>query len=478
VAHRAPRNCEEMDAVDALLLRADDNPPARLTMLAIYVLDRAPDWTRVRETMERASRVVPRLRQRALSPSLPVSRPYWVDDGRFDLSYHVRRMKLPGDAKLRDLLDSAQLYGSSPLDRSRPLWEASLVEGLDAASVGGPAALVVKTSHAMSDGIGGMAIANAMLTREPDPPPQPMPDVPPSEEISPGQLVRMHVGQYRAAAYARARDQARQSARFLLDSVLRPEATRQALVHNLQVPLQWVGSLGRTVLADTAPPSPALRDRGYRRRFSVLDIPLRPLRDAARIAGGSVNDAYLAAVLGGVGRYHQKLEVPIETIHMAVPVSLRRHEDPATGGNHFGSVSFRGPVHELDPAARVRQVRELVLAGRSEPAVDVLGLLAPVLARVPSGVLSAVSGQGMRHDLQASNIPGYQIPVYFAGAEVRRLYPFGPAPGVAAMIVLLSYAETCYVGVHVDLDAVREPELFDACLEEGFAEVLALPEKC
>src|SRR5947208_15001960 len=173
-----------MDAIDALLLRADDEPSARSTMVVVYVLDGSPEWARVLDAFERASRLVPRLRQRVLSPSAPVSRPFWVVDEDFDLDYHVRRISLPGNGSFRDLLDFAQVYSSGPLDRARPLWEATLVDGLDSADVSGPAALVVKTSHALSDGIGGMAIAMALFTTDRDPAPSPMPPAPAADAVT------------------------------------------------------------------------------------------------------------------------------------------------------------------------------------------------------------------------------------------------------------------------------------------------------
>ena len=136
-----PLASREMDAVDALLLRGDDDPAARSTMLGLFILDDAPDWPRVVAAFDRASRTVPRLRQRVMAPSVPISLPYWIFDPDFDLGYHVRRSRLPGSGTLRELLDLAQVQGTVPLDRSRPLWEATLVDGLDPETCGGRAAL-------------------------------------------------------------------------------------------------------------------------------------------------------------------------------------------------------------------------------------------------------------------------------------------------------------------------------------------------
>jgi hypothetical protein len=111
----------------------------------------------------------------------------------------------------------------------------------------------------------------------------------------------------------------------------------------------------------------------------------------------------------------------------------------------------------------------------SEPAVDGLGLLAPALSRLPGPLISQLSGGLTKaNDLQASNVPGIRHEAYLAGARIERMYGFGPLPGCASMITLVTHGSTCCVAVNVDPAAVTEPERFARCLEAGFAEVLAL----
>jgi len=461
-----------MDAVDALLLRTDADPTARSTMLGLFVLDDTPDWPGVVAAFDRASRAAPRLRQRVMAPSVPVSLPYWIFDPDFDLGYHVRRMRLPGSGTLRELLDLAQMQGTVPLDRSRPLWEATLVEGLDPDTCGGRAALMIKTSHAVSDGVAGMAMTLALFDLERDPRRTRLPAAPAADDVTPGDIVRLRMQQLPSALVDRSADNVRRAAQVVTAVVRRPVDTAAAAVEKLSATVRWTRSLART-LARPAQPSPVWQGRGQRRRYSVLEVPLADLRQAGKAAGGSVNDAYLAAVLGGIRRYHEKSGQPIDEIAMAVPVSLRREGDRLSG-NRFAGARFAGPTGEEDPAVRIRRIRELIIAGRAEPALDALRTFAPVVARLPVAVIGGLHGRAMTHDVQVSNVPGYPAPVYFAGQPVRRLYPFGPVPGVAAMIVMVSHVGVCYVGIAVDPDAVRDPELFDACLQEGFAEVVDL----
>jgi len=178
-------------------------------------------------------------------------------------------------------------------------------------------------------------------------------------------------------------------------------------------------------------------------------------------------------VIGGIGRYHVRTGSPIDDIGIAVPVNLRSSGETA-GGNRFAAARFAGPAGEPDPVARMIAIRELLEATRREPALDALRTLAPVIARLPGAALDGLRQLAMTHDVQVSNIPGYPVPVYLAGAEVVRAYPFGPVPGVAAMITLISHVNTCYVGINLDPDAVTDPDLLDECLQDGFDEVLGV----
>ncbi|GAA3172277.1 hypothetical protein GCM10020255_061650 [Rhodococcus baikonurensis] len=152
------------------------------------------------------------------------------------------------------------------------------------------------------------------------------------------------------------------------------------------------------------------------------------LKAGAKAAGGSLNDAYVAALLGGFRRYHESFGQSVESIPMGMPISMRTGAD-ANGGNRFAAVRFNGPVAETDPAKRIRQVREIVLGLREEPALDALDVAAPILARLPNYLLANwYLSQSTGLDLQASNVAGVPVPVYLAGAKIERMFPFGPAP--------------------------------------------------
>jgi hypothetical protein len=123
----------------------------------------------------------------------------------------------------------------------------------------------------------------------------------------------------------------------------------------------------------------------------------------------------------------------------------------------------------------MRQVRECVIAARAEPAVNAAALLSPALSHLPGRLVARVlATMTASNDAQVSNVPGIPYPVYLAGARITRMYPFGPLPGCAAMITLISHAGTCCIGINTDAAAITDPALFRTCIAQGLSEILAL----
>jgi WS/DGAT/MGAT family acyltransferase len=238
--------------------------------------------------------------------------------------------------------------------------------------------------------------------------------------------------------------------------------------------MRFARSLARLAGASPAAPSPLMTRRSMSRRLAVIDVPLKFLRDSGREAGGSVNDAFLAALTGGLRIYHERHGSTPDVLPIAFPVSLRRADDPL-GGNRFAGARIAGPIGTADPRHRIRLIRERVLEARDEPALDFMSMLSPVLSRIPAPILTRMTERVTSSiDLQASNIPGLARPAYIAGARITRMYPFGPAPGSAVMVTMISHDGLCCIGVNADHAAIPDTDRFAACLRDGFDEVLAL----
>jgi len=453
---------DELSPLDYLLFRGESQPATRSAFLDVEILDRQADWTVLREALDRASRVVIRMRQKVVTPPLPITLPRWVVDPDFNLDYHLRRVALPAPGTLRQLLDLAEVTLQSPLDTSRALWEALYVEGLE----GDRSALLLKLSHAITDGLGGLALFEQIYDAERDPQPRPLPPLPIPRDMSGDDLLRSSLEQLPEAALS--------ASVKTLGGVF--GAVGRLIRHPLPTVTDTIGFAGsalRVVGGLPAEPSPLLRRRSLVSRTHVLEVPLADLRAAAKAVGGSVNDAYLAALCGALGRYHEALGVPVEALPLALPVSLRTGDDPASG-NRFAGVTIAAPMDESDPAERMRLIREQVIARRSEPAIDVIGRLAPVLSVLPDAVLLPIADRVTSADVQASNVPGYAQETFLAGAKVERQYGMGPLPGVAMMAVLISRAGTCTVTVRYDTASFAVPDQLEKCLQLGFDEVVEL----
>ena len=177
---------EELSAVDQLLHRGEANPRTRSGIMGVELLDSTPDWDRFRARFENASRKVLRLRQKVVMPTLPTAAPRWVVDPDFNVDFHVRRVRVPEPGTLREVLDLAELALQSPMDISRPLWTATLVEGL----ADGRAATMLHLSHAVTDGVGSVEMFANIYDLERDPPPQGEAPLPIPQDLSPNDLMR------------------------------------------------------------------------------------------------------------------------------------------------------------------------------------------------------------------------------------------------------------------------------------------------
>ena len=448
----------EMNAVEALMWRAEEDPRLRSTICGLEELDVAPEWERFVAAHEWATRLVPRFRQRVVEPLGGLGAPAWVTDPDFDLHYHVRRVRLPLGS-WTDLLAAAEQVAMTPFDRHRALWEAVLFEGLPE----GRAAYLIKLHHSTTDGLGVVDLLSNLHSRkrESDPDkPQPLPPLP--EHRTPAQEL----------AHQLARDTRalpRELARATLEALRLLGAPTTTMRDALRV-----GSSLRRMFGDAAEGSPLLRERGMSWRFSAFDVEFADLRAAAKSVGGSVNDAFLAALLGGFRHYHAELGAELERMPIAVPISVRSAAD-ARGGNQIVAAWLAAPIGIEDPHARMQAIGEMMRLARGEPAMSALGLVAPALSRLPGPLISQLAGGLTKaNDLQASNVRGIREDVYIAGAKIVRAYPFGPLPGCASMVTLASHGSLCCIGANVDPAAVKEPERLDRNLCEGFDEILAL----
>lgn len=447
-----------MSDADTLMWNIEGDPLLRSTITAVALLDSAPDWDQVVRRVTEASDAIPRLRQRVVGPRRGRVVPEWVDDPTFDPAYHLRRVVAPPPASLQTVLDLARTFAMSGFDKARPLWEFTVVEGLD----GGQAALIQKVHHSMTDGVGGIKLAMELFDRERDAGrrirPKPTTPEPVVESSRSGPLPRLLRSAVQAPGVA-----ARAGARLLRAPV---EALNDAAAE--------VGSVAKLLAPVSEKLSPIMTERSLSWNFTAFDVPLATLKDAAACGGGTVNDAFLGAVTGGLRRYHLRHDAPVDRLRMTLPISLREETDPL-GGNRFTPARFVVPVDIADPVERMRVVGRLVRRWRGEPALALTDTLAAGLNRLPKPAVIGIFGGMLKNvDFVATNVPGLPKPMYLGGAAIVREYAFAPPSGAATNIAFLSHCGIGCVGILTDVAAVPDPEVFTACLREAFDEVLAL----
>jgi WS/DGAT/MGAT family acyltransferase len=460
---------ERMSDSDALLWNNERDPMLRSTITSVMLLEQAPDPERFAGAVARSLEKVPRLRQRVALDALGAAPPRWERDPHFDLGYHWRRVRAAGAGTLRDLLDLAQPIAMQAFDKDRPLWELHQVEGLEE----GRSALVMKLHHSVSDGVGLVRMTSSLVERSPEPRP-PRPGTPaPSVLDEPGPRgafeEALRALQYRAGANlertARAAGALRGGAARLLRDPL--GAARAAG--------RLAGSTLRLLQPVSEPLSPLMRGRSLAVRFDTLALPLEDLKRAGKAVGGTLNDAFVGAVTGGLRRYHERHGQPVPELRMTMPINLREGEAGARAGNQFAPARFPVPIALADPAQRMQRIRERVGAQRREPALALSDDVSALLSRLPRSLSVGLFGSMLKAiDFVTSNVPGPPYPVWASGARVERMFGFGPLSGAAANITLFSYDGQLHLAVNTDPAAVPDPEVFALCLGEGVAEVLSV----
>jgi diacylglycerol O-acyltransferase len=450
---------EFMRHTDAFAWGMEADARLRSTVVSIVMLDRSPDWDVVVDRFERVSRLMPMFRQLVV-PSVPPAPPRWVPDPDFDLRFHLRRIVAPEPGTLDTVLEMARRAEMQEFDHARPMWHMTLVDGL----TDGASALIIKLHHALADGIGALQVAMLVFDLEPEPAELgPLPAVPDAEVPGPWDGVR-HALQYDVALAGRLFKGATVgSAKVLADGVRDPFNTvRSAVV--------TTASVYRTVRPLNETSSPIMKDRRMTRELGVHEVPLAALKEAGHRGGGTLNDAFLAAVTGGLRRYHERHRAPVGDLHVTMPISIRTEGD-AEGGNRITLMRFEVPVSVEDPQERVRLNHRIVGKARREPSLALTQSIAGGLNLLPRWYVAAI----LRHvDFLASDVPGVPVPVWIGGAAVTMQYAFGPTIGAGVNITLFTYRDTCALGINVDSGAIPDFEVFHECLVEGFDEVLAL----
>ena len=416
--------------------------------------------------IEERIHLIPRYRQRLEQPMLGLANPAWVDDENFDIEWHVRLATLPAPGGDEELAAYVAREAARLMDRSRPLWELHLVEGLS----GDRVAVIPKMHHVLVDGLAAVGIGMILLDAEPEAPPVDAP----AEEWSPRRYdLRDQIARLAMSPVQR-------SVRFALDSAdLLLDATPRTVARDLRRATSLVGELART--RPTAPPLPLNFPISSNRSYAYTTAPLPAIKAAGKAAGGTVNDAILAAVTGMLATWLKQAGVkpkalPRDPVAL-VPVSVRREGEGEELGNRVSIVFVDLPVGEPRPRRRVELVHERMEAikGSGKIAagsllVDMNGFAPPLL----SSILAFTGIGGSAFNLVVSNVPGPQFPLYLGGSRVLAVHPVVPLnPADQGLNVgVFSYDGQVCFGLMADRDLDPPVERARAALDAAVAELI------
>ncbi len=426
--------------------------------------DEGFDYDRLVSIIESRISLVPRFRQKVRFVPGNLANPVWVDDGAFDVGFHVRRSALPrpgSDAQLRELVGRLM---SRRLDRNRPLWEMYLVEGLS----GDRIAIVTKTHHAMVDGISAVDIGQVILDLGVEPRETPEDLWQPEPEPSPIDLVIDAVSGIVAQPTA------------VIDAVRMGINDVKSTVTQVASHLGGLIAAARSA-ASPAPETPLNVDIGEQRRFGMARTELDDLKRVRKQHGGTINDVVLATVSGALRAWLLTRGEPVHsttTLKAMVPVSVRTEGEKGSLGNRVSSYLVDLPIGEDDPVMRLHAIsfkmrghKETGQSVAADTLVRISGFAPPTLhslgARAASGLTRRL------FNVVVTNVPGPQFPLYAGGAKMLEVFPVVPlAKGQALSIGATSYNGGVYWGLNADRDAMPDLDTIAVLIEESLADLV------
>lgn len=462
-----PPTGRHLTSAEALMWSLDNDPALRSSFMGVTFLDSPPDADRFRRKMFDAVASINALRERVVAAPFDVVNPRWEIDPSFDLDYHVRFLALPAPGSRRQLLDLAALLYADPFDRARPLWQFTIVEGLE----GGGAALLAKMHHVLSDGVGAIRLSMSFLDLAPDGASIQPQD--PHGGDAPGSTSRS----WFAAAAGALAPLLSASADLTRKSASLVSATFGSVARNpaegVTTGLATARSIGRQLGLTDPARSPIWGQRSLTNRFDVLSLDLGRTRAAAKLLGGTVNDGFVTVMAAAAGDYHRALGTDVEQLRMTMPISVRR--DRAAAGNAWVPARLLVPTAAMDIGARFGIVSDTLRMTKQEPSLNLGASFAGVVRRLPGPVVTRFAHQQIGTvDFACSNVRGAPFDLWIAGAKVVANHPLGPTAGVAFNATVLSYLDSLDLGLNTDTGAITRPDLLHDCVANAADELSRL----
>jgi WS/DGAT/MGAT family acyltransferase len=457
----AGNHLDRLTAVDASFL-SNETSVSHMHVGAILIFEGPPPlYVDLVEHIRGRLNQVPRFRQRIVVPPLEAGRPLWADDVNFNLTYHIRHTGLPEPGSEEELKQLAARVFSQQLDRSKPLWELWLAQGLERDRF----AILTKTHHAMVDGVSGVDIGTVLFDLEPVPKPvERVDDWKPRPEPKTSTLVARAATDLASAPL--------KLAERAIEAVRNPETTARRIAEGLEGVGEVVGSF-----ADPAPDVPLNQEIGPHRRFVWARSELATFKRIKDSLGGTVNDVVLAVVTGALREWLHGRGIRTEGLELRalVPVSIRSEDERGNLGNKIAVMRGPLPVYVEDPVRRLRVVSEQMEGlKRSKQALG-----AEVISRFNDFAPPTLLAQASRlnfstrlFNLIVTNVPGPQLPLYILGREMEEIIPVAFLPQNHALAVaIMSYNGRIGFGLLADYDSLDDVDVIADGIEESLAEL-------
>ena len=454
---------DRMSPLDASFIAIeDDNNPMHIGNVSIFE-GPPPKYGDVVRMVASKLNQVPRYRQKVKMVPLALGRPVWVDDPHFQILYHIRHTAVPAPGSDEQLRNLAGRVFAQKLDRSKPLWEMWIVEGLE----GGRWALISKVHHAMVDGVSGTDLLTVLLDHRPEVKKLEIEEWVPEREPTTAELL----------------------ADTMVGNVVRPIDALRGLPALARSPLpggMTLGNVGRSASVMVS----MLRNKtadlngpiGPHRRWSWARSSLADVKAIRQAVPGTVNDVVLAVITRGfrdllLGR---GAEVEGRVVRTLVPVSVRSEQEKGTYNNRVSGMFPDLPVGLADPVERLENIRrqmdglkESKMAVGGDSLIQMGGFAPPMLLALGT----RLAGRVPQHTINTvtTNVPGPQFPLYILGRQMIEAYPFVPILGsVRISIAIFSYLGGLNFGVTGDYDSAPDIEVLCDGIEAGVREYLAI----
>ena len=460
----AQTHMDRLTALDSSFLH-QEKAGAHMHVGALTIFEGPPPtYAEYLEQVESRLGQVPRYRQKLAFPRFEAGHPFWIDDPDFSLEYHVRHTALPSPGTVEQLRELVGRIFSQRLDRTKPLWENWLVQGLE----GNRWALIPKAHHALVDGVGGvdlMAVLFDVTAVPPAPPPEAERRWRPHEEPSGVELVAKGLTGLARTPF--------NLAGGALGAARHPRRT----VANAVEAAQGVGEIAWARL-NPAPETPLNVPIGPHRRAHWVASDLDDFKKIKNATGATVNDVVLTVVSGALGRWLRARGTRTEGLELRalVPVSIRGGDQSGDMGNRIAAMRGPLPVYLADPLERLRLVHRQM--GDLKESKQALGaeVISGLTDFAPPTLLAQASRLNFStklFNLLVTNVPGPQLPLYLLGRELQELIPIAFLPENHALAVaIMSYNNRVDFGLLADFDAIPEVVEIGRYLEESLAELL------